>query len=115
MVPLARWLVCGSGAVGVPVVVVRRRCLSLGALLSFSRCWAVAGIRWAVVCWVLAVVVPFACGYRGVGRLSSCWVAGLVRGGVGCVTWHAGDMEGASVVVDAGDVAVWLSDWFVRR
>ena len=35
-------------------------------------------------------------------------MAGLVRGGVGCVTWHAGD------IVDAGDVAVWLLDWLVR-
>ena len=86
-----------------------------GRCCRLRRCWAVAGVRWAVVCWVLAIVVPFACGYRGVGRLLSFWVAGLVHGGVGCVTWHAGDMEGASVVVDAGDVAVWLSDWFVRR
>ena len=62
----------------------------------------------------LAVVVLFVCGYRGVGRLSSFWAAGLVRGGVGYVTWHAGDMEGASIVVDAGNMAVWLSDWFVR-
>ena len=80
--------------------------------------YVVAGgrcVRWAVVCWARAVVVFFACGYRGVGRLSSFWAAGLVRGGVGCVTWHAGDMEGASVVVDVDDVAVWLSDLFVRR
>ena len=47
--------------------------------------------------------------------MASFWVAGLVRGGVGCVMWHAGDMEGASVVVDVGDVAVWLLDWLVRR
>ena len=33
----------------------------------------------------------------------------MVCGGVGCVTWHAGDMEGTCIVVDVGDVAMWLS------
>ena len=33
----------------------------------------------------------------------------MVCGGVGRVTWHAGDLEGAGVVVDVGDVAVWSS------
>ena len=115
MVPLACWVVGGSGAIGVPVVVVRRCCSSLGALLSFM---SLLGSRWrslgsrllgAGCCCFLCV------------QLSRCWAvvvvlgAGLVHGGVGCVTWHAGDMEGASVVVDAGDVAVWLSDLFVRQ
>ena len=74
----------------------------------------VAVIHWAVICWALAVVVLFACGYR-VGWLSLFWASGLVCGGVGCVTWHAGNMEGTSIIVDAGDMAMWLSDWFVRQ
>ena len=34
----------------------------------------------------------FGCGDRCVGQLSSCWAAGMVCGGMGRVTWHAGDM-----------------------
>ena len=45
-------------------------------------------------------------------HLSSCWVVGIVCGGVGGVTWHAGNMEGTPCVVDAGDV-VWLSGLLV--
>ena len=48
------------------------------------------------------------------------WAAGVVCGGVSCVMWHAGDMEGAQVAVDVGDMGVWLSclvftwlSWFV--
>ena len=47
-------------------------------------------------------------------------MVGVVLGGrrcgaVGGVTWHAGDMEGAPRVVDAGDVGVWLSPLLVSR
>ena len=86
MVPLAHSVVRGSGAVGVPVVVVHRRCSSLGALLSFM---SLLGGRWRSLGSRLLGAGRrcfFACGYRGVGRLSSFWAAGLVRGGVGCVT-----------------------------
>ena len=41
-------------------------------------------------------------------------LAGVICGGVGDVTWHAGDREGARSVVDAGDVGVWLLG-LVRR
>ena len=34
---------------------------------------------------------------------------------MGCVMWYTGDMEGAHVVVDTGDVAVWLLDLFARQ
>ena len=34
------------------------------------------------------------------------WAARVVSGGVGCMTWHAGNMKGARVVVDSGDMAV---------
>ena len=40
--------------------------------------------------------------------MSLCWAARIVCGGVGRVMWHAGDMAGARVVVDIGDMAVWL-------
>ena len=45
-------------------------------------------------------------------------MVGIVLGGrccgaVGGVTWHAGNMEGAPCVVDAGDVGVWLSGLLV--
>ena len=54
-------------------------------------------------------------------RLSNCGVVvvvlgpGFVCGGGSCVTWHAGDKAGTRIVVDAGDMAVWLSDLCVRR
>ena len=35
-------------------------------------------------------------------------MAGVICGGVGDVTWHVGDREGARSVVDAGNVGVWL-------
>ena len=41
--------------------------------------------------------------------------AGVCCGGGSCVTWHAGDKAASRVVVDIGDVAVWLSDLCVRR
>ena len=53
-----------------------------------------------------------------VARLSRCWgvvviwAAGVVSGGVRCVMWQAGDMEG---VVDVGDMGVWLSCLVFRR
>ena len=40
--------------------------------------------------------------------MASFWAAGVVCGGVGGVTWHAGDMEGTPRVVDAGDTGVWF-------
>ena len=54
-------------------------------------------------------------------RLSNCGVVvvvlgpGSICGGGSCMMWHAGDKAGTRVVVDTGDVAVWLSDWFVRQ
>ena len=92
VVTLARWVVRGSGAVGVAAVVLRGR-----SHLLRGRMWA------------LAVVALFGCGCRCVRRLSSWWAARVVCGGVGRVTWHAGDLEGAGVVVEVGDVAVWSS------
>ena len=46
--------------------------------------------------------------YRVVRRWAAFSAAGVICGGVGDVTWHAGDMEGARSVVDAGDVGMWL-------
>ena len=63
----------------------------------------------------LPVVVLFACVYRVVGWLVSFSAPRVVCGGVGGVTWHAGDMEGTPRVVDAGDVRVWLSGLLVSR
>ena len=39
-VPLARWVVCGSGDVGMPVVPTCGSWSSFGAWLSLSPCWA---------------------------------------------------------------------------
>ena len=104
---------------GVPVVSACGRWSSFdsrwGRRGRFRRCWRshsfvrrsfVGGRR-------LLVVVLFACVYRVVGSLASFWEAGVVCGDVGGVTWHAGDMEGAPRVVDAGDVGVWLSGLLV--
>ena len=86
VVTLARWVVHGSGAVGVAAVVLRGRSRSLrGRMLG-------AGRR-------LPVVALFGCGCRHVRWLLSWWAAGVVCGGVGRVTWHAGNLEGAGVVV----------------
>ena len=63
----------------------------------------------------LLVVVLFACIYQVIGWLVSFLAPGVVCGGVGGVTWHAGDMEGTPRVVDAGDVHVWLSGLLVSR
>ena len=41
------------------------------------------------------------------------WAAGVVRGGVGCVTWHVGNMKGTCGGVDTGDMAMWFSCSFV--
>ena len=57
----------------------------------------------------LLAVLLFACVCRVVGWLASFWAAGVACGGVGGVTWHAGDMEGTRArVVDAGDAGVWF-------
>ena len=94
VVTLARWVVRGSGAAGVAAVVLRGRShLLRGRMLG-------AGRR-------LPVVPLFGCGCQHIRQLSSWWAAGVVCGGVGRVTWHAGDLEGAGVVVEVGDVAVW--------
>ena len=94
VVLLCRWVVRDFGAVGVAAVVLRGRSRSLrGRMLG-------AGHR-------LPVVALFGCGCRRVRRLLLWWAAGVVCGGVGRVTWHAGDLEGAHVVVDVGDMAVW--------
>ena len=87
---------------------------SLGALLLFA---SLLGGRWC----------SLASRLLGAGRrcplcmrLSNCGVVvvvlgpGFVCGGGSCVTWHAGDKVGTRVVVDAGDMAVWLSDLCVR-
>ena len=63
----------------------------------------------------LLAVVLFACVCQVVGWLALFWAAGIVCGGVGGMTWHAGDMEGTPRVVDAGDVRVWLSGLLVSR
>ena len=93
VVPLACWVVRGSGAVGVAAVVLRSRSHSLRSHMLG------AGRR-------LPVVALFGCGCQRVRQLSSSWAARVVCGGVGHVTWHAGDLEGTRVVVD---VAMWLS------
>ena len=113
-VPRARLVVRGSGGVGVPVVPTCGRWSSFGAWLSLSSLLGVRchpfGVRW------LAAGRPLP-----VARLSRCWgvvvvwAAGVVSGGVRCVTWQAGDMEGARFVVDVGDVGVWLSCLVFRR
>ena len=41
--------------------------------------------------------------------------AGVCCGGGSCVTWHAGDKAATRVVVDAGDMAVWLLNLCVRQ
>ena len=95
VITLACWVVHGSGAVGVAAVVLRSRSHSLcGCMLGTGR--------------RLPVVALFGCGCRHVRWLSLWWAAGVVCGGVGRVTWHAGDLEGAGVVVEVGDVVVWL-------
>ena len=93
---------------------------SFGAWLSLSSLLGVRshpfGARLLGAGRRLPVVVLFARGYRVVGRAASFWAAGVIRGGVARVTWHAGDMEGAR---SPGDVGVWLSglvgrlSWFV--
>ena len=91
-----------STVVGGIVVV----CVVAGRSLAFVG-------RSFVGCWPsfssLRVVVEL------LGRLLYFWAAGVVCGGVGCVTWHAVDPEGARVVVEAGDVAAWSSRLFVGR
>ena len=47
----------------------------------------------------LPVVVLFACVFRVVGWLASFWADGVVCGGLGGVTWHAGETEGAPVLL----------------
>ena len=90
-----------GGVVVVFVVAGGHTCLSGARLLGVGR--------------RLLAVVLFACVCRVVGWLASFWVAGVVCGGVGGVTWHAGDMEGTPRAVDAGDVRVWLSGLLVSR
>ena len=66
-VPCARWVVCGSGGVGVPVVPTCGRWSSFGAWLSLSSLLGVRchpfGVRWLAAGHPLLVVVLFACGY----------------------------------------------------
>ena len=93
---------------------------SFGAWLSLSSLLGVRshpfGARLLGAGHRLPVVVLFASGYRVVGWAASFWAAGVIRGGVARVTWHAGDMEGAR---SPGYVGVWLSglvgrlSWFV--
>ena len=91
IVPLAHWVIRGSGAMGVAAVVLCSRSHSLcGHMLGTGR--------------RLPVVALFGCGCRRVRRLSSWWAARVVCGGVGRMMWHAGDLEGTCVVVD---MAVW--------
>ena len=73
MVPRARWVVCGSGGVGVPVVPTCGCWSSFGA----RPCWAFAVIHLALVGWSLAVVCRLrSC--RGVGGLLSSGWPGLL-------------------------------------
>ena len=101
-------------------------CQSLSFVGAVHRSTVVGGV--VVVCiiagWSLAFVGqsfvgcwPLLSSVRAVIELwggAGSFGAGVCCGGGSCVTWHTGDMEGASIVVDAGDVAVWLSDLFVR-
>ena len=103
MVLHARWVVRGFRGMGVPVVPT----CGPWSLIGAHPCWAFAVIHLAFVCWVLAIVCR-SCSCRGVGGVVIVWAAGVVSGGVRCVTWQAGDMEGARFVVDVGDMRVWL-------
>ena len=104
-VAVGPWARRSLSSVGIGYVVVRGR-------WSFnSRCWWFSwllGVRCRSLgagrCLPLAVF--FACGCRLGGRRR--------LGGRVCLWWGlrdvaAGDVEGARVVVDAGDVGVWLS------
>ena len=63
----------------------------------------------SVQCWPLFAAHHLLCVW-----LSSCWVIVMVLGGWGCLwwwgcmTWHVDNVEGALVVIDAGDVDMWL-------
>ena len=107
----------------MPVVPTCGHWSSFGAWLSLSSLLGVRshpfGVRWSAAGRRLRVVLLFARGYRVFRRWASFSAAGVICGGVGDVTWHAGDMEGARSVVDAGNVGVWLLglvrrlSWFV--
>lgn len=113
MVSLACWIVCGSKAMGVPVIVMCGHWSLLGALLLFLSLLGghscLLGTRLLGTGCCLLIIVLFASGYQLVRQLTLFWVAGL---DVGCMTWHAGDIEGTHVVVDVGDVGMWLSVFF---
>ena len=67
-----------------------------------------------VICCALAVVFLSLSSLCAVIELAGIvWVASIVCGGVGCVTWHAGNMKGACGFVDTGDMAMWFSHSFV--
>ena len=97
----------------MPVVPTCGRWSSFGAWLSLSSLLGIHshpfGVRWLAAGRGLWVV----------GRWASFSAAGVICGGVGDVTWHAGNMEGARSLVDAGEVGVWLLglvmrlSWFV--
>ena len=89
----------------LPLSFVDAACHSMGiaGVLGFSS--LLGGHSRSLGGRCLPVVALFGCGDRGVGWLLLYWAAGMVCGGVGRVTWHAGNMVGARVV---GDVAVWL-------
>ena len=75
--------------------------------------WSLAFVGLSFVgCWPLLssvhVVIELWSGGSSFG-------AGVVCGGGSCQTWHADNKEGTHVVVDAGDVAMWLSDLCVRQ
>ena len=122
MVPLAHCVVRGSGDVvclsSLLVGAGRHLTVVGGVVVIFG----VAGrlhsfIAHSLVgCWPL-----FASRCDFCMRLSSRWVLvsfsapSVVCGGVGGVTWCAGDMEGTPHVVDAGDVRVWLSGLLVSQ
>ena len=121
-VPLARCVVRGSGdavCLSFPLVGAGRRLTVVGGVvvvfvIAGGRTHS-SGARLLGAGRCLPVVVLFACVFRVVGSLALFWADGVVCGGLGGVTWHAGETEGAPCVVDAGDVGVWLSGLLVGR
>ena len=102
-------------------------CLSLSFVGAVHRSTVVGSI--VVLCivagWSLAFVGQSFVGHwpslSSVHAGIELWGGGgsfgarVVCGGGSCMTWHAGDKEGTCLVVDTGDVAVWLLDLCVRR